>query len=48
MICPTTLPMFSLNIGKIGQGHEVVIVTELMDESPPNLDKYFSVAEYIY
>lgn len=39
--------MSSFNMGKIGKGHEVVIVTELMDEFSPNSGEYFSVSEHI-
>lgn len=45
MSCSTTLPIRSLNIGKIGKGRKVVIVMELMNEFPSN-GKYFLVAEY--
>lgn len=39
--------MFFFNMGKIGKGYEVVIVTEFMDEFFFNLGEYFLVFEYI-
>lgn len=36
MSCSTTLPMSSLNIGKIGKGHNEAIITELLNEFTAN------------